>query len=126
MGRLLSLDSQLNPKKFALPLFRCGDPYTRTMWSASIAGTPAKTLRRHISTQHGLSPDEYLKALGVAERSSFDRSRLFRATIDIGHGKVSPGTDIHSTGFGRCRSEVRGETHTETKHPFGVEIRSRE
>ncbi len=39
MERLLSLDSQFNPNKFALPLFRCSDQYTRTMWSASIAAT---------------------------------------------------------------------------------------
>jgi predicted transcriptional regulator len=28
-------------------------------------GYRAKTLRRHISTQHGLSPDEYLKRWGL-------------------------------------------------------------
>ena len=39
MERLLSLYGQFYPNKFALPRFRCGDQYTKTMWSASIAAT---------------------------------------------------------------------------------------
>jgi hypothetical protein len=37
--RLVSLDGSLSPRKFSLPLCRCGNLYARTMWSASIAAT---------------------------------------------------------------------------------------
>jgi hypothetical protein len=61
------------------------------MWSASIAATGPKTLRRHISTQHGLSPDEYLK----------------RWVLRSNHPLIAPGYSEHrstvgkESGFGR-------------------------
>jgi hypothetical protein len=41
MERLLSLEGQISPKKFRLD-----------------CGYRGKTLRRHVSTRHGLGPDE--------------------------------------------------------------------
>jgi hypothetical protein len=60
-GRSVSLDSHIVQKRFVLQLCPCDVPYTRTMWPARIAAYRGTTLRRHISTRHGLSRDEYLK-----------------------------------------------------------------
>ena len=53
--RLVSLDGPLSPRKFSLPLCRCGNLYARTMWSASIAATEPRCCVRHISTRHSLN-----------------------------------------------------------------------
>src|SRR6516162_7975413 len=49
-------------------------------------GYRGKTLRRHISTRHGLSPDEYRQRWGSAKQSSAHGSSLFGASVRNGKG----------------------------------------
>ena len=91
-------------------------------------GYRGKTLRRHISTRHDLSRDEYLKRWGVAGRSSTHRSSLFEAAFESGEGTWArsetqstcrSGSVTNSgTGAGTRGSGTRGDAHTETKIPF--------
>src|SRR5262245_22639536 len=41
-GALLSLDGQISPRKFSLPLCQCGDLYSTTLWSVWIAAIGEK------------------------------------------------------------------------------------
>jgi hypothetical protein len=90
-------------------------------------------LLRHISKQHGLSRNEYLKRWGLrrdrpltAPGYSEQRSSMAK---DLGLGRKTASlaqvATPSSTGFGRGQSAIRGEAYTETEHPFRIKIRCR-
>jgi hypothetical protein len=92
-------------------------------------GYRGKTLRRHISTRHGLR-GRIPAAVGAAEQPSADGSRLLGAPLDHGEGvglrsqardTGSPSRDANSViRPGRCRWEIPGETQREISH--GIEV----
>ena len=91
-------------------------------------GYRAKTLRRHISTRHGLR-GRIPAAVGAAEQPSADGSRLLGAPLD--HRKSGgfrseipdrgrPGTDTCRVKPGRCCQESEGKTHTQVSPSIEV------
>ena len=86
-------------------------------------GYRGKTLRRHISTRHDFSRDEYLKHWGLRSNHPLTAPGLLGAPLDDGKGTRAR-SQVHSTGItggvaasstdaGRCRSGFRGEARTE-------------
>jgi len=88
-------------------------------------GYRGKTLRRHISTRHGLNRDDYLKRWGLrsdhlltAPAYSERRSAMAKG-FGFGRKSTVPATPVvspaSSTDAGRCRSGLPGNAYTGTQ-----------